>query len=321
MDRNLALEVVRVTEAAALASARLMGRGDRNGADAAAVEAMRRAFGGVAIRGEVVIGEGERDAAPMLFIGEKVGRAREGDPELEIAVDPLEGTDLCATGAPNALAVVAMGEKGKLLRAPDTYMEKIAVGPRAAGAVDLRRSPTENLRRIADALGKYVEDLTVVVLDRPRHDALVAEVREAGARIKLIPDGDVAGGLNTCFPDTGVDVLMGVGGAPEGVITAAALRCLGGDMQGRLRFRSDAERERARAMGIRDLDAVLTAPELAAGHVMFAATGVTNGDFLRGVHFTGDGARTHSVVMRSKTGTVRYIETVHRFRGRPDYGA
>ncbi|GAO03282.1 class II fructose-bisphosphatase [Anaeromyxobacter sp. PSR-1] len=320
MDRNLALEVVRVTEAAALASARLMGRGDRNGADQAAVEAMRKAFNDIAIRGEVVIGEGERDEAPMLYIGEKVGRCRDGDAEMEIAVDPLEGTNLCATGAPNALSVIAMGEKGRLLRAPDTYMEKIAVGPRARGAVDLRRTPTENLRRVADALGKYVEDLTVVILDRPRHAKLVREVREAGARIKLIGDGDVAGALNTCFPDTGVDVLMGIGGAPEGVIAAAALRCVGGDLQGRLVFRNDAERERARGYGLKDLDRVMGAEELAGGNVMFAATGVTHGDFLKGVRFTGDGARTHSVVMRSRTGTIRYIETEHHFTRSPDYG-
>jgi fructose-1,6-bisphosphatase II len=320
MDRNLALEVVRVTEAAALASARLMGRGDGRGADRAAVEAMRKAFNDLSVRGEVVIGEGERDQAPMLFVGERVGKAGPTDAEVEIAVDPLEGTGLCATGAPNALSVVAMGEKGTLLRAPDTYMEKIAVGPGARGAIDLRRSPTENLRRVADALGKYVEDLTVVVLDRPRHDKLVREIRETGARIKLIPDGDVAGALNTCFPEAGVDVLMGIGGAPEGVITAAALRCVGGDMQARLQFRDDGERARARAMGLADVEKVLTTDDLAGGNVMVAATGVTNGDFLKGVRFTGEGARSHSVVMRSKSGTVRYIETIHRFTRSPDYG-
>jgi fructose-1,6-bisphosphatase II len=320
MDRNLALEVVRVTEAAALASARLMGRGDRNGADQAAVEAMRKAFNDIAIDGEVVIGEGERDEAPMLYIGEKVGRCRDGDVAIEIAVDPLEGTNLCATGGPNAISVIAMGEKGKLLHAPDTYMEKIAVGPGAKGAIDLRRPPAENLRRVADALGKYVEDLTVVILDRPRHERLVHEVREAGARIKLIGDGDVAGALNTCFPDSGVDVLMGIGGAPEGVISAAAMRCVGGELQGRLAFRSDEERARARKYGMKDLDKIMTAEELAGGSVMFAATGVTDGDFLKGVRFTGEGARTHSVVMRSKTGTVRYIETVHHFTRSPNYG-
>jgi fructose-1,6-bisphosphatase II len=320
MDRNLALEVVRVTEAAALASARLMGRGDRKAADHAAVEAMRKAFNDIAINGLVVIGEGERDAAPMLYIGERVGRARENDMEIEIAVDPLEGTNLCATGAPNAISVIAMGEKGKLLRAPDTYMEKIAVGPEAKGAIDLSRSPVENLRRISDALGKYVEDLTVVILDRPRHEKLVLEVRQAGARIKLIGDGDVAGALNTCFPDTGVDVLMGTGGAPEGVISAAAVRCVGGDIQGRLLFAGEKERERARAMGLKDLDRIYMAEELAGGNVMFAATGVTNGDFLKGVRFTSDGARTHSVVMRSKSATVRYIETEHHFKRKPNYG-
>jgi fructose-1,6-bisphosphatase II len=320
MDRNLALEVVRVTEAAALASARLMGRGDERGADRAAVEAMRKAFNDLSVRGEVVIGERARDEAPMLFVGERVGKAGPSDAEVEIAVDALEGTSLCATGAPNALSVVAMGEKGTLLRAPDTYMEKIAVGPGARGAIDLRRSPTENLRRVADALGKYVEDVTVVVLDRPRHDKLVREIRETGARIKLIPDGDVAGALNTCFPEAGVDVLMGIGGAPEGVITAAALRCVGGDMQARLQFRDEGERARARAMGFADVEKVLTTDDLAGGNVMVAATGVTNGDFLKGVRFTGEGARSHSVVMRSKSGTLRYIETIHRFTRSPDYG-
>jgi fructose-1,6-bisphosphatase II len=302
MDRNLALEVVRVTEAAALASARLMGRGDERGADRAAVEAMRKAFNDLSVRGEVVIGEGARDDAPMLFVGERVGKAGPSDAEVEIAVDALEGTSLCATGA------------------PDTYMEKIAVGPGARGAIDLRRSPTENLRRVADALGKYVEDVTVVVLDRPRHDKLVREIRETGARIKLIPDGDVAGALNTCFPEAGVDVLMGIGGAPEGVITAAALRCVGGDMQARLQFRDEGERARARAMGLADAEKVLTTDDLAGGNVMVAATGVTNGDFLKGVRFTGEGARSHSVVMRSKSGTLRYIETIHRFTRSPDYG-
>ena len=320
MDRNLALESVRITEAAALASARLMGRGDRNGADQAAVEAMRKAFGDLSINGLVVIGEGERDEAPMLYIGERVGRCAPGDAEVEIAVDPLEGTNLCATGAPNALSVIAMGEKGKLLRAPDTYMEKIAVGPKAKGAIDLHRSPAENLRRVADALGKYVEDVTVVVLERPRHERLVRELRECGARIRLISDGDVAAAINTCFPETGIDLLMGIGGAPEGVISAAALRCVGGDMQGRLAWRSEQERERARAMGMADLDAVLGAEQLAGGDVMFAATGVTHGDFLRGVRFTGDGATTHSLVMRSRTGTVRYITTTHHFQRKPNYG-
>jgi fructose-1,6-bisphosphatase II len=320
VDRNLALESVRITEAAALASARLMGRGDRNGADAAAVEAMRAALNDLAIRGTVVIGEGERDEAPMLYIGEKVGRGGAGDREVEIAVDPLEGTNLCATGSANALSVIAMGEPGKLLHAPDTYMDKIAVGAAARGAVDLSRSPTDNLRAVAAALGKRLEELTVVILDRPRHERLVAEVREAGARIKLISDGDVAAAIHTGLPDTGVDVLLGVGGAPEGVISAAALRCIGGELQGRLVWRSDRERERARAMGLGDLERIRSAEELAGGDVMFAATGVTTGDFLRGVVFTGSGAKTHSLVMRSRTGTIRFIETVHHFQGKPNYG-
>jgi len=320
MDRNLALEVVRVTEATALAAARFMGRGDQAGADRAAAEAMHRAFQDIAVNGEVVIGEGDRDEAPVLFVGERVGRCREGDVDIEVAVDPLEGTSLCALGAPGAMSVIAMGEKGRLLRAPDTYMEKVAVGPGAKGVIDLAIPVSENLRRVADALGKYLEDLTVVILDRPRHERLLEEVRQAGARIKLIRDGDVAGGLATCLPDAGVDVLFGVGGAPEGVITAVAVRCAGGDMQGRFRFRNDSERDRARELGLRDPDRVLSAEDLAGGNVMFAATGVTNGDFLKGVRFTGQGARTHSVVMRSRTGTVRFIETVHRFQRFPDYG-
>jgi fructose-1,6-bisphosphatase II len=320
MDRNLALEMVRVTEAAALASARLMGRGDVAGADRAAVEAMHRALADMAIDGEVVIGEGERGQAPMLYAGERVGRRGDGALEVELAVDPLQGKALCARGGPNAISVVALGEKGRLLRAPDVYMDKIAVGPGARGVIDLRRSPSENLRRIADRLGRYIEDLTVVILDRPRHEALVREVRAIGARIKLIADGDVAGALDTCFPETGVDVLMGVGDAPEGVVSAAAIRCAGGDMQGRLVFADEGERAQARALGLADLDRVMTAEEMAGGSVMVSVTGVTNGDFLKGVRFTGEGARSHSVVMRSKTGTVRSIETVHRFNRAPSYG-
>jgi fructose-1,6-bisphosphatase II len=313
MDRNLALEGVRITEAAALASARLMGRGDRGAADRAATEAMRRALGDLGVEGEVVIGAGEEGEAPMLYVGERVGKAGADAIVVELALDALEGTRLCATGAANAISVIAMGPKGSLLRAPDTYMEKIAVGPDARGAVDLTRPVTANLRAVADALGKYVEDLTVVILDRPRHDQIIREVREAGARIRLIGDGDVSAAINTCLPDTGIDLLIGIGGTPEGIISAAALRCMGGDIQGRLRYRNDAERERARAMGIEDMEKVFHIDELARGDVMFAGTGVTNGDFLKGVRFTGDGARTHSVVMRSRTGTVRYIETEHHF--------
>lgn len=320
MDRNLALEFVRVTEAAALSCARLMGRGDEKAADQAAVDAMRRAFDSIAIRGEVVIGEGERDEAPMLFIGEKVGRSHNGDQEVDIALDPLEGTTLCATGAANAISVIAIAEKGHFLKAPDTYMEKIAVGPSAKGVIDLNKSPTENLRAIADAKGVYIEDLTVVILNRPRHERLIREVRQAGARIKLIGDGDVASALATCFEDSGVDVLMGTGGAPEGVIAAAALRCAGGDMQGRLKPRNSEEVERATRMGIQDIEKVWKLEEMASGEVYFAATGVTNGDLLRGVRYYAGGASTHSVVMRSKSGTVRYLESTHAFDRKPNYG-
>jgi fructose-1,6-bisphosphatase II len=250
LDRNLALEVVRVTEAAALAAARLMGRGARNEADEAAVVAMRRAFEGLQVRGTVVIGEGERDEAPMLYIGEQVGGGTDDDPAVDIAVDPLEGTNLCALGLPNALAVVAMAERGNFLNAPDTYMDKIAVGPAAKGVIDLDKTPTANLRAVADAKGCYVEDLTVCILDRERHQKLIAEVRAAGARIKLISDGDVSAAISTCIDGAGIDILLGSGGAPEGVLAAAALRCTGGDFQGRLMFRNDKERERALAMGI-----------------------------------------------------------------------
>ncbi len=316
MDRNLALEAVRVTEAAALASARLMGRGDEKAADQAAVDAMRRAFDSVGISGTVVIGEGERDEAPMLYIGEQVGA---GGPEIDIALDPLEGTTLTATGGPNALSVIAMAEKGGFLHAPDTYMEKIAVGPKARGAIDITASPARNLKNIANALKVYVEDLTVVILNRPRHEMLIREVRQAGARIKLIPDGDVSAAIATCFESTGVDVLMGIGGAPEGVIAAAAIRCVGGDMQGRLVPRNNDEIERARKMGIKDISKVYTLEELAAGDVMFAATGVTDGDFLKGVRFFSGGATTHSVVMRSRSRTIRYIQATHHFDYKPVY--
>jgi fructose-1,6-bisphosphatase II len=312
MDRNLALEVVRVTELAAIAAARLMGRGDKNEADQAAVDAMRRAFDSLNIDGTVVIGEGERDEAPMLYIGEKVGKAGEGAPVVDIALDPLEGTNLCAYGRPGAIAVVAMGAQGQLLNAPDMYMDKLAVGPKARGAIDLSKSPSWNLRSIADKMNRYVEDLTVVMLDRPRHEELIKEVRAAGARVRLIEDGDVPGGVATCFEQSGVDVLMGVGAAPEGVITAAAIRCMGGDMQGRLKAKDQSEIDRCHKMGIKDVDRIYAAEDLARGEVMFAATGVTSGDFLKGVRFFGTGAETDSVVMRSKTGTVRYIQGVHR---------
>lgn len=318
MERNLALEVVRVTEAAALSSARWMGVGNEKAADQAAVDAMRRAFEAVPFCGTVVIGEGERDEAPMLFIGERIGS---GDgPELDVALDPLEGTTSVAQGRANAMSVVAITEKGGFLHAPDTYMDKIAVGPKAKGAVDLSLSPEQNLRNIADAMKCYVEDLTVVILDRPRHAELIRAVREVGARIKLIQDGDVSAAVATGFPDTGVDVLMGIGGAPEGVLAAAALQCLGGDMQGRLKPRNDQEVERVRRMGIKDIDRIHRIADLAKGNdIMFAATGATDGDLLRGVRFFGGGARTHSVVMRYRSGTVRFIEATHRFDRKPVY--
>ncbi len=321
MDRNLALEVVRVTEAAALAAARFVGRGDRDGADQAATQAMRKTFGFIHVRGRVVIGEGERDEAPMLYIGEPVGDGSAEAPEVDIAVDPLEGTNLVANGLADALAVVAMAEQGQFLNAPDTYMDKIAVGPEAKGAIDIRRSPTHNLGAVAEAKRVEVSDLTVVILDRPRHAELIAEVRKTGARIRLISDGDVGGAMATADPSTGVDLLLGVGGAPEGVLAAAALRCMGGEIQGVLKPRNPGERDRALAMGIADLDHVFAIDELARGDVMFAATGVTDGFLLRGVRFTVTGADTNSIVMRSRSGTVRFMQSRHRFEGHPVYGA
>ena len=324
-DRNLALEVVRITEAAALASARLMGRGDRMLADHVAVEAMRRAFDTIDIRGTVVIGEGERDEAPMLYIGERVGAGwldNDADsPKVDIAVDPLEGTNLCATGAPDAISVIAIADDGQFLNAPDTYMQKIAVGPDCRGVIDLRESPTWNLERIAKAKGKKLDELTAVILERDRHTELIAEVRAAGVRIRLITDGDVAGAVMTALPESGIDVLFGTGGSPEGVISAAALRCIGGELQGRLRYRNDDERARAARMGVKAEDHIYGTEELAQGNVMFAATGVTQGYLLDGVTFTGGGATTQSIVMRSKSGTVRRIHATHRFDTKPSYFA
>ena len=318
MERNLALEVVRVTEAAALSSARWMGLGNAKAADQAAMDAMRRGFDAVSFSGSVVIGQGERDEAPMLFTGERIGG---GDgPELDVALDPLDGANSVSQGRANAMAVVAITDKGGLFRAPDTYMEKIAVGPRAKGAVDLSLSPTQNLENIANAMKCYVEDLTVVILDRPVHAELIRSVREAGARIKLIQDGDVSAAIATAFPESGVDILMGIGGAPEGVLAAAALQCLGGDMQGRLRPRNDQEVERARRVGVKDIERIYGIGDLVSGtELMFAATGVTDGDLLRGVRFFGGGARTHSVVIRRRSGTTRFIEATHRFDRRPVY--
>ncbi len=310
-DRNLALELVRVTEAAALAASRWIGRGQKNDADGAAVEAMRRAFDQVAIDGTVVIGEGEMDEAPMLFIGEKVGQ---GGPAMDIAVDPLEGTTITAKGGPNALATVALAEHGNFLHAPDIYMDKIAVGGGLPdGVVDLDATPEANLRNLAQARGCDIDDLVVCILDRDRHKEIIAKCREAGARIMLIGDGDVAGVIATAMPQSGVDLYLGSGGAPEGVLAAAALRCIGGQMQGRLMYEDDAQVERARGMGIGDPKRKYAVDEMAKGDVMFAATGVTGGSILNGVRRSGRGAITHSMVMRSKSGTVRYVEAHHNF--------
>ncbi|MBI2343362.1 MAG: class II fructose-bisphosphatase [Deltaproteobacteria bacterium] len=308
-ERNLALELVRVTEAGAIAAARWMGRGDETHADEVAVNAIRSWLGRVDIRGTIVIGEGERDEAPMLYIGESVGTGN--GPELDIAVDPLEGTTVTARGDNNAMSVIAAAEKGGFLNAPDTYMEKIAVGPIGKGKVGLEYSPTDNLRRLAEAKSCRVEDLTVIILDRPRHEALIGEVRQAGARIKLIRDGDVSAAIATCRPNSGVDILMGTGGAPEGVLAAAALRCFGGEIEGRLKFRNEGEKARAQKMGITDFSRIYQIQDLARGPVLFAATGVTQGDYLKGVVFFGGGCQTHSVVLRSYTGTRRYIESIH----------
>ncbi|NBT57738.1 class II fructose-bisphosphatase [bacterium] len=318
MDRNLALEFVRVTEAAALSVGRWIGRGQEKSADAAAVESMRKAFDSIRFDGTIVIGEGERDEAPMLFIGEKVGSG-EG-PKIEIACDPLEGTTITALGRSEALSVIAAGEPGCLLHAPDTYMDKIAVGPLAKGAIDITKSPSWNLKEVAKAMGKSVEDMMVIILDRPRHQELIREVRECGSRIRLIGDGDVSAAIATVREETGIDMLMGVGGAPEGVIAAAALRCLGGDMQGVLKFRSDEEKVRAKQMGINDEKRIYGLEDLAKGNVMFIATGITHGSFLSGVRYTSRGAHTHSIVMRSETGTVREIRAHHHFAKKPNYG-
>ncbi len=320
METALALEMIKVTEVAAIASARLMGRADRHGADHAATEAMRHAMDEVEMRGSIVIGEGERDEAPMLYIGEHVGRGEPEDPEVDIAVDPLEGTNLVAHGQGGAITVLAASEKGGLLNAPDTYMEKLCVGPGAAGHVDITRSPRENVQAIAAALRRRVEDITIVILERPRHDALIEGVRAAGARIKLISDGDLSAAISCAVSGTGVHGVMGIGGAPEGVLMAAALRCLGGEIQARFRFRNDDERRRAERMGTSsDESRVYSATDLAPGeNLVFAATGVTNGDLLMGVRFFAGGARTHSLVMAYQNKKVRFVDTVHMFdRDRP----
>ncbi|WP_296331857.1 class II fructose-bisphosphatase [Reyranella sp.] len=312
MDRNLALEAVRVTEAAALAASKLMGRGDEKAADQAAVDAMRTSLNSLNIEGTVVIGEGERDEAPMLYIGEKVGMG--GGPKIDIALDPLEGTTITAKGLPNSLAVMAMAEHGGFLNAPDVYMDKIAVGGGLPdGIVDLDKSVAQNLGDLAKAKKVDVNDLVVCILDRPRHSELIAKVREAGARIMLIGDGDVSGVIATSTGDSGIDIYMGSGGAPEGVLAAAALRAIGGQIQGRLLFRNDDEKARAKKWGITDLNRKYSMTDMAKGDVMFAATGVTSGSMLKGVRRFHNGAETHSIVMRSKTGTVRWVSAHHNF--------
>jgi fructose-1,6-bisphosphatase II / sedoheptulose-1,7-bisphosphatase len=312
LDRVLVLEMVRVTEAAALSAAALIGRGDEKAADHAAVEAMRAALNTLDMDGTVVIGEGERDEAPMLFIGEKVGTGK--GPSIDIALDPLEGTTITAKAGPNALAVLAIAEKGMLLNAPDVYMDKLAIGPGfATDVVHIEKSVTENVQSLAKAKGCKASDIMACVLDRPRHEALIKELRSLGCGITLIPDGDVAGVIAVTDPSTGIDIYLGQGGAPEGVLAAAALRCVGGQFQGKLVFRNEDERARARKWGIKDLNKVYLLEELAAGDVIFAATGVTDGSLLRGVHKAKDGSyTTHSVVMRASSGTVRYVSGEHR---------
>lgn len=318
MDRNFALELVRVTEAAAIASARLMGRGDEKAADQAAVNAMRAALNTIDFDGTVVIGEGERDEAPMLYIGEKVGK-KNSPAKVDIALDPLEGTTICARGDTNALSCVAIAQKGGFLHAPDTYMQKMAVGAGLKKAINIRVSATENLKEIAKLKKCDIQELTVIILDRPRHENLISEIRRSGARIMLIRDGDVSAAVSTCHPRSGVDVLMGIGGSPEGVLAAAALQCMGGYMEGILKPRNEEEIERAKKMGIRDINKVFTIDELAQKEVMFCATGVTNGALLNGVRFIPGGATTHSIVMRSQTGTIREISAQHYFDKKPRF--
>lgn len=315
MDRELALEFVRVTEAAAIACGRLMGRGDKMGADAAAVDAMRKAFDDVSISGTVVIGEGEMDEAPMLYIGEKVGA---GGQWVDIAVDPLEGTNLVAKGLNGSIAVMAIAPSGCLLHAPDMYMEKIAVGPRARGKIDITASVTENIQNVAQAMNRDASELTIVILDRERHEAMIKEARATGARIKLITDGDVAPIVSAGIEGSGIHLVMGIGGAPEGVIAAAAIKCLGGDMQARLWPENEEDIKRALKMGITDVTKVLKLEDLVKGDdVMFTATAVTDSDMLRGIQYFAEGARTNSISMRYKTGTVRFVDTIHSFGTKP----
>lgn len=318
MERSLTLELVRVTEAAALSSARWMGRGQRNEADEAATSAMRTVFDTIPMQGTVVIGEGEMDEAPMLYIGEQLGTG--SGPLADVAVDPLEGTNIVAQGKWNALSVVAIADQGNLLHAPDMYMKKIAVGPEAVGKIDIRASTEDNIRAVAKAKNKDIEDVLVIILDRPRHEELVQEVRDIGARIKLIQDGDVAAAINTAFDETGVDLLLGIGGAPEGVLSAVALKCLGGEIQGQLVPSNDEEIDRCKRMGITNFDQVYYMEDFCAGDdAMFAATGVTDGELLKGVQFKGMHATTQSVVMRTKSGTIRFIDGQHSLKKKPNY--
>lgn len=318
MDRNLALDFIRATEAAALSSALWMGKGNEKAADNAAVEAMRKAFSIIDMDGTIVIGEGERDEAPMLYIGEKVGSGK--GMKLDIAVDPLEGTTITARGDPNAMSVLAAAPAGCLLNAPDTYMDKIAVGPKCVGSVDLDASVEENLNAVAERLDKPIDEVTAIILDRDRHREIIEKIRKCGSRIRLIRDGDIAGALAPAIEDSGVDILMGIGGAPEGVIAAVALKCLDGEIQGRLKFRNDEEKQRAKKMGIVDFDKKLAIDDLVcSSEAMFAATGVTDGTILKGVQFLSHGAKTHSIVMRAKTKTVRFVEAHHRFEHFPEY--
>ncbi|MSQ47759.1 MAG: class II fructose-bisphosphatase [Deltaproteobacteria bacterium] len=318
MDRNLALEVVRVTEAAALESAQFMGRGDEAAADEAAAKAMHKLFPNIECKGRVVIGEGELDAVPILYVGEELGTGR--GPDLEIALDALEGATTCATGAPNAMSVVAIAEHGGFLRCPQhVYMEKIAVGPVGKGVINLDKPLRENLAALAETKGVRIENLTVVLLDRPRHEQVITEIRQAGARIKLISDGDLAAALATTREDTGIDMLVGTGGAAQGILAAAALYCIGGDMQGRFRPRNQEEAGQLRQHGLDDFHKKFTLEDMVKGNVMLAATGVTSGDYLKGVRFVRGGAVTHSVVMRSKSRTIRFMETTHHFDLHPEY--
>ncbi len=321
LDRNLALELARVTEAAALDAGRWVGKGDKISADAAATEAMRRTLDAMEINGLVVIGEGEMDEAPMLYIGEELGRGLAGECDVDIAVDPLEGTTICSKGTNGAIATIALAPRGGFLHAPDMYMDKLVTGPAGKGTVDIGKSAGENVRALAAAKNCDPQDLMVVLLDRPRHDKAIAEIRAVGARIQLISDGDVAPAIASAIDGSGVDMMLGIGGAPEGVLTAAAIKCLGGFMQGRLVFMNDAETTRARKMGISDLDKIYPAEEMAQGDIFFAATGVTNGDLVRGVRYFSGGAKTHTVVMRSKSRTIRFLETLHYFDHKPGFGS